>query len=450
MTATTITERLAQLLYASAPAHIPSTAVHEAKRALVNWMGAALGGCKDDSVRRALEMLSEFTAPGQATIIGHSMRVDALTAALVNGISSNILDFDDAHAHIVLHPTASIACALLALAEARQVSGVEFLHALVLGIEVEARLLDPRVADYRFAWSPTTSVAALGAAAACARALKLTETQIAWALGIAATQASGLRETGGSMSKAFNAGHAARCGLVAALLASQDFTGSTSVLEGRNGFIQAFGIPRDMGSIVESWGDAYHVESNTYKAFPCGIVTHPAITACLDLHARGIRPKHIETLTLTVHPMAVRLTGRRSPTGPLDAKLSVCHTAAAALVRGKVSVAEFDVECIEDPSVVRLRENDNVIVNDAYAMDEAEVEVKLANGPAVTAHADHAIGSLERPMTDAALEDKLASMAEGILTRSETADLVARLWSFDRLPDASVLARAGAGGVIRA
>jgi 2-methylcitrate dehydratase PrpD len=444
VTTLAITRPLARLLHESASADMPATVLHDAKRALVNWMGAALGGCNDDSVRRALETFSEFSAPGQATVIGHDDRVDALTAALVNGISSNILDFDDTHAHIVLHPTGSIACALLALCEARPVSGMDFLHALVLGIEVEARLLQPQVADYKFAWSPTTSVAALGAAAACARALRLNETQIAWALGIAATQASGLRETGGSMSKAFNAGHAARCGLVAALLASRDFTGSLSALEGPNGFIQAFGTPRDMARVLASWGDGYHVTSNTYKAFPCGIVTHPAITACLDLHARDLRPERIASLKLTVNPMAVRLTGRRNPTGPLDAKLSVRHTAAVALVRGKVGVKEFDMECIDDPAIARLRENASVVVNDGYAMDEAEAEVQMADGSRLMAHADHAIGSLKRPMTDRALEDKLTALAENVLTQAKTSDLVARLWDLDRIGDASILARAAA------
>src|SRR5690606_37146126 len=262
------------------------------------WMGAALGGCRDESVQRALAALSEFAGSGQASVIGHGVRVDALTAALLNGISSNILDFDDTHADIVLHPTASIACALLALSEVRSVSGMDFLKALVLGIEVEARLLDPRVAQYKFAWSPTTSVAALGAAAASACALRLPEQQIVWALGIAAPQAGGLRETGGSMSRAFTGGHAARCGLVAAFLASRNFTGSSSVLAGTKGFVEAFGTPREMERILESWGERYHVSSNTYKAFPCGIVAHAAISACLELHEKGIRAGQVEALQL--------------------------------------------------------------------------------------------------------------------------------------------------------
>ncbi|MGZ5171571.1 MAG: MmgE/PrpD family protein [Burkholderiales bacterium] len=438
----TITLKLAQLLHASTPADIPAHVVHEAKRALVNWIGTALGGCRDEGVKVALETISEFADCGQATVIGHRLRLDSLNAALINGISSNILDFDDTHARIVVHPTASIACALLALCEARSVSGVDFLHALVLGIEVECRLLDPRVAEYKFAWSPTTSVAALGAAAACSRALRLTPQQIACALGIAATQASGLRETGGSMSKPFNAGHAARCGLIAALLAARGFTGAETAIEGPKGFISAFGEPREVDTIVESWGDTYHLELNTYKAFPCGIVAHPAISGCLEMYADGIRSDIIEAVQLTVHPMAERLTGRKRPIAPLDAKLSVYHAAAAALVYGKVSVKEFSPGCISDPRVVQLRDKIRVVVNESYAMDEAEVELKLTTGRAVKKHIDHAIGSLQRPMSDAALDDKLRSLAEDVLTDDEIRALLARLWSLDRAEDAGAIARA--------
>lgn len=444
----TITRRLAQLLHASNAADIPPHVLHEAMRALVNWIGAAVGGCRDDGVKLALETISEFAGREQATVIGHRLRLDSLNAALVNGISSNILDFDDTHARIVVHPTASIACALLALSEARRFSGVDFLHGLVLGIEVECRLLDPRVAEYKFGWSPTTSVAALGAAAACSRVLRLTEQQIAWALGIAATQASGLRETGGSMSKAFNAGHAARCGLTAALLAARGFTGAETALEGPKGFISAFGEPREVETIIEDWGDTYHLELNTYKAFPCGIVAHPAICGCLELHAQGIRSDVIEAVQLTVHPMAKRLTGRKRPVAPLDAKLSVYHAAAAALVYGRVNVKEFSARCITDPAVVHLRDKISVVVNERYARDEAEVELKLTGGRAVKTHIDHAIGSLERPMSDAALNEKLRSLAEDVLTADEISELLARLWSLDRAEDASTIARAAVSASI--
>jgi 2-methylcitrate dehydratase PrpD len=439
---TTVTRQLAQRLSASSARDLPAHVVHEAKRALVNWMGAALGGCRDESVQIALATFAELSESGRAHVIGRRDRLDALNAAIVNGISSNILDFDDTHAQIVVHPTASIACALLALSELRRVSGIEFLHALVLGIELECRLLDPHVADYKFAWSPTTSVAAIGAAAACGRALQLDEQKLTWALGIAATQASGLRETGGSMSKAFNAGQAARCGLTATLLASQGFTGADTALEGSKGFIAAFGEPREPSAVLERWGKRYHIELNTYKAYPCGIVAHPTITGCLELYNEGIRAEAIETVHLTVHPTVERLMSRKNPTAPLEAKLSVYHAAAAAFVRGRAGVKEFEAACIADPTVAQLRKKISVTTSERYRRDEARVEVRLAGGRIEKKHVEHAIGSLERPMSDSALTDKLKSLAEDVLTHAEASELLTQLWSLERLDDASAIARA--------
>lgn len=438
----TITRRLAQLLTQSSASDLPAGVVHAAKRSVVNWIGAALGGCRDEAVRRALAATSEVSGPSQSTVIGHSQRLDMLNAALINAISSNILDFDDTHAHMVLHPTAPVACALLALSETRRMTGTEFLHALTLGVEVEARVLNPRVADYSFAWSPTATVGAMGAAAACGRVLGLNDQQTAWALGIAATQAGGLRETGGSMSKAFNAGNAARCGMLAALLAAKDFTGSETILEGPKGFVAAFGQAKNIDAIVESWGERYHIELDTFKPYPCGIVGHAAIDACLELHSEGVRAEVVESVQLTVHPVTVKMMGRNSPESGLDAKLSVRHTAAAALVYGQVGVKQFELACINDAEVTRLREQASLVADESYRTDEAEAQLVLRDGRVLKKHIEHAVGGLERPITDAGLESKLKGLAEDVLSTAQIDRLVELMWSFDQLNDASALARA--------
>ena len=442
---TPITLALARRISNAKASDIPPEAFHQARRSVLNWLGAALGGCRDTSVTHALAMATEFSGPPQSTVVGHATRMDSLNAALINGTSGNILDFDDTHAHIVLHPSASITCALFALSEIRPVAGQALLQALILGIELESRLLDPRTASYRFAWSPTTSVASLGAAAACASALGLDELKTAWALGLAATQAGGLRETGGSMSKAFNAGHAARSGLAAALLAARGFTGATTAIEGPKGFIAAFGEARDPASMVEHWSDPWQVLMNTYKPFPCGIVTHAVIDGCLRLHAEGIAPAGIRSVQLVVHPMAMRLTGREAPSNPLEAKLSIFHVAAAALLRGRVGVKEFHPECIADPAILQLRGRIAARVEEGFATDEAEVVLVLDDGRRVVRHVDHAVGSLVRPMSDAALEAKFMALADGVLAQPAAAALAERVWTMDGLDDASEVIRASAG-----
>jgi 2-methylcitrate dehydratase PrpD len=312
----------------------------------------------------------------------------------------------------------------------------------VLGIEVECRLLDPRVAGYKFAWSPTTTSRPWAPQRRARAPWGSTSSRLHGRWGIAATQASGLRETGGTMSKALNAGQAARCGLAAALLAARGFTGSETALEGPNGFIAAFGEARDVEVVVDAWGQTYQIEMNTFKPFPCGIVTHAAIDACLELYQLGVRGEVVRSVQLNVHPVVARLTGRENPRGPARSEVERRpHRGRGARLRqGRregVSPA-----CIADPQVVRLRKSTSTIVEEHYAMDEAEVAVTLADGRVVTKHIEHAVGSLERPMSDAGLEGKLKGLAEDVLTDAQTNELIGRVWSLDKLEDASALARA--------
>ena len=219
-----MTRRLAQFIVDSRWSGIPKEVRHEAKRALLNWLGCALGGCNDAAVDTALGALREFAGPPQATVLGRRERLDILNAALVNGIGSNILDFDDTHLRTVIHPTVPVAAAIIALAEHRPVTGAQFLHAFILGVETECRIgIAVTPEHYDIGWHITATCGVFGAAAACGKLLQLNEQQMTWALGIAATQASGLTSMLGSMCKPYNMGHAARNGLAAALLAQKEF-----------------------------------------------------------------------------------------------------------------------------------------------------------------------------------------------------------------------------------
>ena len=162
---TGVTRDLARCITGSSYDAIPLAVRHEAKRSILNWLGCALGGCNDEAVVTAIAALSPFSGPPQATVLGRGIRLDIMHAALINALSSNILDFDDTHSRMVVHPTAPVASAVLALAEHLPASGSAMLHAFILGTEIECRLLDPAVGEYNFAWSPATSVGAFGAAA---------------------------------------------------------------------------------------------------------------------------------------------------------------------------------------------------------------------------------------------------------------------------------------------
>jgi len=260
------TQTLARFVADSRWGDIPPVMRHEAKRALLNWMGCAIGGCRDDTVERALAALNEFSGARTSSLIGRHEKMDALHAALINGISSNILDYDDTHLRTVMHPTVPVAAALCALAEHRPVTGAQFIQAFVLGIEVACRVGNA-VSPWHYAhgWHISSTCGVFGAAAGAAKLLKLNTQQTAWAFGLAATQASGVREMMGGMGKSYNLGHAARGGLLAAVLAERQFTSSERVLEAPRGFAHVLGHEPQLDELTRGLGETWELAANAYK-----------------------------------------------------------------------------------------------------------------------------------------------------------------------------------------
>src|ERR1044072_1424383 len=185
----TLTRTLAKFVVEHEAAAIPQSVRHEAARSFLNWAGCAVGASRHETVESAIRALSPFSGPAQATVLGRSDRLDIMHAALMNGITSHTFDFDDTHLKTVIHPSGPVASALLALAERQPVSGEAFLHAFVLGVEVECRIGNSVYLEhYDVGWHITGTAGVFGAAAAAGRLLGLNEQQMVWALGIAATQ----------------------------------------------------------------------------------------------------------------------------------------------------------------------------------------------------------------------------------------------------------------------
>jgi 2-methylcitrate dehydratase PrpD len=158
-----------------------------------------------------------------------------------------------------------------------------------------------------------------------------------------------------------------------------------------------------------------------------------------------VRAHEIASMSLTVHPGVLELMDRRSPASELQAKLSVYHAAACAIVYGTVGLRQFRPECIEDPVVVALRDRMNVTVDPRFGRDEARVTIGLSDGRTVQAHVKHAVGSVCNPLPDAVLEAKARELAQGVLSAAETDQLIECIWSLDRLEDAGVIARLAQG-----
>lgn len=434
---------LARFVARSTAASIPATVRHEAKRALLNWLGCAIGASEHPTVERAIAALSPFVGPPQATVLGRRERFDILHAAMMNGITSHTFDFDDTHLKTVIHPAGPVASAILALAEYQPVSGEALVHAFVLGVEVECRIGNAVYpSHYDAGWHITGTAGVFGAAAAAGKLLGLNETQLTWALGIAATQASGLREMFGSMCKPLHPGLAAKNGLYAALLAGQDFTSTEQGIEGRRGFANVLATDRDYTKITAGLNETWELLENTYKPFACGIVIHPIIDGCIELlHEHQLAPKTITRVDLRVHPLVLELTGKTAPQVGLEGKFSVFHSAAIALIDGAAGQAQYSDARVLDPEVVALRDRVAAVIDPSLKEDAAHVRIMLSDGRVFEKHIEHAVGSLSRPMSDQDLEAKCRGLCEGVLLAAQIDALIAQCWEVDTMTDSGQLAR---------
>jgi len=412
-----VTRRLAEFIVSHPSAAWPADVEREAQRTLLNWLCCAIGASRHAAVDAALAATRAFAPSAQATVLGRIDRVDIGSAALINGIASHLFDFDDTHLRTIIHPAGPVASAALALAEHGGMSGRALLDALVIGVDVECRVGNAIYPDhYDRGWHITGSTGMLGAAAACARLLGLDATRTTMALGIAASQPVGVREQFGSMTKSFHPGASARIGLTAALLAKHGYTASERALEAPRGLMQTYSTKCDWREIDEALGERFEIATNTYKPFACGIVIHPSIDGCIQLRDElALAPESIERVELRVHPLVLELTGKRTPRTGLEGKFSVYHACAVAFVFGMAGEPQFSDACVADARVISVR--DRVTAQADTATDEAAADITLTlrDGRRVHRRIDHAIGSLERPMSDAALRDKFHRLVDPVL-----------------------------------
>jgi 2-methylcitrate dehydratase PrpD len=444
-----ITQALAQFV-ADHPSRGWSDAVdHEAHRTFMNWVGCAVGAARHESVQSALAAVRMLQPAEQATVLGRKDKVDMAGAALLNGISSHTFDFDDTHLKTIIHPAGPVASALLALAEhmgagigqASGVSGRHLIDALVLGIDVSCRVGNVMYPDhYDRGWHITGSTGMLGAAAGCARLLGLDAQRTAMALGIAASQPIGVREQFGTMTKPFHPGAAARAGLMAALMARHGYTASARALEAPRGLLQTVSTKCDWREATDELGKRFEISFNSYKPFACGIVIHPSIDACAQLREQGVRAGEVERIELKVHSLVLELTGRKEPADGLQAKFSVYHGCAAGLTFGRAGEEEFSDEVVNRPDMVALRRKVVATVDDAIDEASADVTAMLTDGRRIHVFVEHAIGSLERPMSDAQLEAKFHALADPVLGSPAASRLIGACWQTGSAADVRALA----------
>jgi 2-methylcitrate dehydratase PrpD len=436
-----ITETLAQYVATARWEDIPPEVRHQAKRSFMNLFAVALAGCRTEPVEIALGSLAEFSGGRQATVIGRAERIDALSAAFLNAASANVHDFCDTHLRTVIHPTAPVAPALLALAELRRVSGPDLLLAFILGNEVQARIglaISPE--HYDKGWHITSTCGVFGAAAGAGKLLEFTAQQLVSALGTASTQSSGLCECLGMPAKSVSVGNAARNGLWSALLAEKGFGGPAEPLAGRQGFYNAMGDTPDLSKVTDGLGQSFEIMATSYKPYPCGFVIHPVLDCVLDWR-RDHPNAEVTRVVVRGNPLLAVRTDRPDVSTGRESQVSVQHAVAAALVTGKAGLDQFTDACVRDPGVLALRSKIEVTRDSALSTIAAAVDITTADGKIHQLSQSAARGSDVNPMSDTDLEDKLRTTAHGWNPHYDTAPLIDAIWALDTSADVSSLAR---------
>jgi 2-methylcitrate dehydratase PrpD len=443
-----VTRKLSRYVVAMRFQDLPEAVRHEIGRSLLNWLGVAVGGSRHQAVEIALAAVMPFSGPPQAGIFGRSERLDVINAALINGISSHVFDFDDTDLLTAIHPSAPVMPTVLALAELNPVSGRDLVTAIAMGFEIECRLgraVQPALGA--IGWHPTGVVGVFGAAIAAGKLLGLDEERMCHAVGLAATQPVGVREMFGSMTKSFHPGRAAQNGLLAAFLAAKGYTSSFQGIEAKCGWARVVSTKQDWQSIADGLGEDYEIYRNSYKPFACGLVVHPVIDGCIQLrNEHNLTADMIERIVLDVDPIVLQLTNKRTPRTGLEGKFSVYYVAALAIVAGCAGEAQFSNGMVCDPVITALRDRVSVTANPSIAKQQARVRIHLRDGRVLDRFVAEAIGSVKNPMSDAALEAKFMDLADAILPADRTRRLIDLCRSVERLADAGDVARAATPG----
>ncbi len=435
--------RLGHFVAGSRWENLPLPLRHEGKRSLLNFIGCALGVAHLPAIEMALRVLTPLSGSGRVTVFGRAERLDPLGASFINAIGGNLLDYDDTHLRTVIHPTAPVAPAAFALTEQRRLSGAALSHAFILGAEVECRIgnaVSP--GHYARGWHITSTCGVFGAAAASAKLLGLDADQTAHALGIAASQSAGLVENLPAAAKNVSVGSAARNGLFAALLAEQGYTAAPASIEGPLGWARAMGDIPVTGEIVDGLGERWELLKNTYKPYPCGIVMHAVIDACLALRRdHALTAADIAEVTVSGDQLLVD-RGDRPATNDRDCRVSTYHCAAVSFRFGAAGLREFSTEAVNDPAVASLRSRITTRVDPASPIGAATVSVRTTDGRTLETTVLHAKGSTERPLSDQEIEAKLRDLVDQSPFQGNADTIIETAWRLDGLPNIDALTTA--------
>lgn len=434
---------------------LPQLVVDNSKKFILDLIGNLLASKHVESSKIIVDTVKDMGGIPTSTVVGCNYKTSAPLAALANGTLGHAFDMDDDHREGTQHSSVVVFPAVFALAERYKKSGKDLITAFVYGSEITIRLGEAFLGQtYYQGFHPTGTCGVFGAAGGAAKIMGLNATQIAYALGIAGSQAAGLLEwkAQGSWTKRFQAGNPAMGGALGAMMASRNYTSPTTVWEGEDGFIRAYSYKDiwDMNKISEEFGKRWEMADTSIKVHACCRFSAPLADCALDLYKQGVDVDQVESILAKVNKYSIKVLTiptetKADPKTVVDAQFSLPYAIAVGMVKGRETIAEYTNESIRDPKVLELAKKVT------WELDpEAEkvypkyypctVIVKMKDGSTYTSHVDYPKGDPENPVTWEEAVEKFRFMAghhAGTVEQDKIIDLVSRLETLENLDELS-------------
>jgi 2-methylcitrate dehydratase PrpD len=448
-----LTQYVGQFVLQTKYEDIPTEVIELGKKSILDGFGLALAGSRAESGPISRKYIEQCGGNGKATVIGTAMKTSPRFAALLNGISIHADDFDDTQLAaakdrvygLLMHPTVPVLPAIFALAEQRTVRGKEWLLAYQIGAEVECKIaeaISPR--HYQDGFHTTGTCGPFGSAAACAKLLGFNLGETLNSFGLAASQSGGLRENFGTMTKPYQAGHAAESGLVAAEMAGLGWTAAEQILEAERGFFHAAGGSYDSSAIMNRLGHPWTFADPgvSLKPYPSGSLAHPAMTELARLiQVNDIQAAQVEKVDVGAnHNMTTTLLHHNPKTG-LEAKFSMEFCVAILLLERKAGLGQFSDKVVQRQDVKEMIRKVNFYVDpqaESAGFDKMTsiLKITLKNGKVIAGQAAFGKGSPANPMSFDEASEKFRGCAEfAEWPPAKTEKIIAFVKALEAAPD---------------
>ena len=428
-----ITEHLIDEVRRLAGAAIPNDALEAARNSVMDWIGVTIAGANDAMVHSLIAAAREQGGTPQASVIWHGERTSTSLAALINGSASDSLDFADSNPNMRGHSTPAVVATALAMAEARELSGLQFLRGLIAGVETECRVGLLVQKGLKPGFHPTGNIAPFGAAAAAAWLRDLPAERWPHALGVVATQASGLHNSGGTMSKPFHSGKAAMNGVLSASLAAHGFNGRPNAIEASEGFLSTHSD--SVGEeLMRSADGRYLILDTTFKTHAACGLTHDTIDNILQAkRENNLSEAQIKQIDIDVPVLHLRVCNIQLPVTGLQAKFSLRAVAAMALLGDDTTdINAYSAELAARPDLVALR--DRIAVNGRKELKSASVaQIELVDGRRISVRSDGRKPSKDQALKREAVSRKFLLLLTPVLGRAAAENLLHQITSLDKL-----------------